>query len=130
MLVLDASVVIPACGSPRGFDFFGAEQLCAPPLMWSEARSAVHEALWRGQVTRAFAIKTVQALESAPVSPRSFRKLGRRAWEYSEQLGWAKTYDAEYLALAAHLGCRLVTMDGKLHKGAERLGFVIDPSEI
>ncbi len=130
MLVLDASVCIPASGSPDGFDVFEDEELFAPPLMWSEARSAIHEALWRRDVSRTHALRTVATLESSPIRARSYRKLGQTAWELSDELGWAKTYDAEYLALAVLLGCRFVTLDGRLRRGADRLGFVIDPREI
>jgi predicted nucleic acid-binding protein len=130
MLVVDASVAIPACGSPDGFDFFGDNELLAPPLMWSEARSTIHEALWRGDVSRTYALRTAARLESSPIRARSPRRLGYMAWELSDELGWAKTYDAEYLALAMHLGCRFVTLDGRLRRGADRLGFMVDPSEI
>jgi len=37
--------------------------------------------------------------------------------------------DAEYCALASVLDCRLVTLDGRLRRGADRLGFVVTPSE-
>ena len=45
-------------------------------------------------------------------------------------MGWAKTYDAEYLALAELLDCRFVTLDARLHRGAARLGFVLSPTEL
>lgn len=45
-------------------------------------------------------------------------------------MGWAKTFDAEYLALAMLLDCRFVTLDAGLRKSADRLGFVIGPSEL
>ena len=130
MLVLDASVAIPASGSPDGFGVFGDDELFAPPLMWSEARSTIHEALWRGEVSRTYALRTVATLESGPIRARSHRKLGQVAWKLSDELGWAKTYDAEYMALAVHLDCRFVTLDARLRRGADRLGFVIDPREI
>jgi predicted nucleic acid-binding protein len=130
MLVLDASVAIPACGSPDGFDVFGDEDLFAPPLMWSEARSTIHEALWRREVSRTFASRTVNRLENSPLRARSPRRLGQTAWELADELGWAKTYDVEYLALAVHLDCRFVTLDGRLRRGADRLGFVIEPIEL
>ena len=45
-------------------------------------------------------------------------------------LGWAKTYDAEYLALAALNGCRVVTVDGRLRRAADRLDLVVLPSAL
>jgi predicted nucleic acid-binding protein len=48
----------------------------------------------------------------------------------AEEFGWAKTYDAEYVALAKIEGCRLVTLDGRLRRGADRLGFVVTPAEL
>jgi predicted nucleic acid-binding protein len=45
-------------------------------------------------------------------------------------MGWAKTYDAEYLALARLLGCRVVTLDLRLRRGADRLGLVVTPGEL
>lgn len=41
--------------------------------------------------------------------PRRFRRLGITAWQLADELGWAKTCDAEYLALGQLLDCRLVT---------------------
>jgi hypothetical protein len=38
--------------------------------------------------------------------------------------------DAEYLALAHLLDCRLVTLDARLRRGAARLGFVVTPLEL
>jgi predicted nucleic acid-binding protein len=40
--------------------------------------------------------------------------LQRRAWELADQLGWASTYDAEYLALTQLQAVAFVTMDAKL----------------
>jgi hypothetical protein len=47
-----------------------------------------------------------------------------------DELGWAKTYDANYVALARILDCRLVTLDARLRRGTARLGFVIGPTEL
>lgn len=48
----------------------------------------------------------------------------------ASELGWAKTYDAEYLALARLLDTRVVTLDLRLRRGAERLGLVVTPDEL
>jgi predicted nucleic acid-binding protein len=45
-------------------------------------------------------------------------------------MGWAKTYDAEYVALARLLGARVVTLDARLRRGADRLGLVVLPEEL
>ncbi len=130
MLVLDASVVIRACDATGGFDLLGDTALVAPALMWSEVRSALHEAAWRGEVSSARAEKMLRALEDGPVQLCAHESLGYEAWRVADELGMAKTYDAEYVALARLLDCRLVTLDGRLRRGAERLGFVVGPSEL
>jgi predicted nucleic acid-binding protein len=65
-----------------------------------------------------------------PVARNDPAELGREAWRIAVELGWGRTYDAEYVALAQILGCRLVTLDARLRRGADRLGFVITPTEL
>ncbi len=38
----------------------------------------------------------------------------------SYPVGWAKSYDAEYVALARLLACPLLTADARLRRGAAR----------
>lgn len=40
--------------------------------------------------------------------------LRRRAWEVADQLGWASTYDAEYVALTQLQADAFVTTDAEL----------------
>ncbi len=129
MLVIDASVALPASGSPTGFDIF-REELIAPPLLWSEVRSVLHEAVWRRDVSEEQALRSLEAFEHSDVRERSHRRLGEAAWRIADDLGFAKTYDAEYLALAELVGCRFVTLDRRLRRGAHRLGYVVSPDEI
>jgi hypothetical protein len=56
--------------------------------------------------------------------------LAGEAWSVADELGWAKTYDANYVALARLLRCRLVTLDARLRRGAARHGFVVGPTEL
>lgn len=130
MLVIDATVALSACAVEDGFEEFAGEELIAPPLMWSESRSALHELRWRREVDGADAEITRRRLESAPIARRSPARLGEESWRIADQLGWAKTYDAEYLALGVLAGARVVTLDARLRRGAARLGIVIGPDEL
>jgi predicted nucleic acid-binding protein len=129
MLVIDASVALSAAGSPDGFDFF-RDELLGPPLLWSEFRSVLREAVWRKDVPQELARRSLEAFARSGVRERRHRRLGETAWSIADSLGFAKTYDAEYLALAELLGCRFVTLDRRLRRAADRLGYVIAPAEL
>jgi len=130
VLVVDASTALAACGGPGGFDLFGDHELVAPHLLWSESRSALHEAMWRREISREQALATLAALERAPIGARGHPELGQAAWRLADEMGLAKTYDAEYVALARLLGCRLVTLDSRLRSASARLGIVVSPAEL
>jgi predicted nucleic acid-binding protein len=130
MLVVDATVALSASGIADGFEEFAGQELVAPSLMWSEARSVLHELVWRGDVSADDADLTRMRLERCPVARRAHRRLGEEAWRLADELGWAKTYDAEYVALGVLLKCRVVTLDARLRRGAERLGIVVAPHEL
>jgi predicted nucleic acid-binding protein len=127
---MDSSFVVRVCAGPVGFEAFGREELVAPAIMWSEFRSAVHESLWRGEIGAPDAERIRSNLRASPIRERRHRRLDEEAWQIAEEMGWAKTYDAEYVALARLLRCRLVTSDERLRRGADRLGFVITPAEL
>jgi hypothetical protein len=78
MLVVDASVVLRACGIARGFEEFRGEELVGPPLMWSEARSVLHELRWRRAVTPENALRTRSRLEGCPVAGAAPLGWGKR----------------------------------------------------
>jgi predicted nucleic acid-binding protein len=130
MLVVDASVAVAASFGAAGFAGISDPDLFAPGLMWSEARSVLHEMQWRGELSAEGAKAARQHLERAPVRRRQPAELGRRAWKVADDLGWARTYDAEYVALALILGCPLVTVDARLRKGAARLVTTVAPTEL
>jgi predicted nucleic acid-binding protein len=128
VLVLDASVVVPDCATGRGFDYLGDRELLAPGLMWAEARCSLHQAAWRGEIAERTALEAHGRLLQTAI--RKVDPQGSDVWRIADELGWAKTYDAEYIALASSLGCRLVTLDARLRRGADRLGFVVGPGEL
>jgi predicted nucleic acid-binding protein len=130
VLVVDAAVVVTACLAEAGFQPLRREQLVAPHLMWSEALSVLHELLWRKEISRELAGSAVGRLAAADISPRRPKGLSEEAWRIADRLGWAKTYDAEYLALARLLRCRLLTTDARLKATGSRVVGVVGPSEL
>ncbi|HEU5106105.1 MAG TPA: type II toxin-antitoxin system VapC family toxin [Solirubrobacterales bacterium] len=130
MLVIDANVATAACGGEGGgFETLG-DELASAPLMWSEARAALHLKLHKGEIGREDAEIIHARLEGCPVARIDPPELGAEAWRIAEEFGWGRTYDAEYVALAQLLECRLVTLDARLRRGAERLGLVVTPAEL
>jgi predicted nucleic acid-binding protein len=128
-LVVDASVALPACLSEAGFALLPDAELVAPELMWSETRSTLHELIWRREVTPTDGEAALAALERCSVRRVRDRGLGVEAWRIAE-LGWAMTYDAEYVALARLLRCRVVTLDARLRREADRLDLVVTLDEL
>jgi len=129
-LVVDASIAVPACLSQAGFSVLPDDDLAAPALLWSETRSVLHELLLRREITADDGDAARRALDDAPLRKVDDGRLGAEAWRIADALGWAKTYDAEYVALAHLLGCRLVTLDTRLRRGADRLGLVVTIDEL
>lgn len=130
MLVVDAAVVITACLSETGLKLLGRDELVAPHLMWSEASSVLHELRWRREISSELGIIALDRLSAAEISPRRPKGLVKEAWRVADRLGWAKTYDAEYLALARLLKCRLVTTDAKLQAAGSNLVTVVGPADL
>ena len=119
-----------ACDGRDGFELLGDSDLLAPPLLWSEFNSSLHEASWRREIDEDRAQRMRSKLKRSAVRLRAPRGLHDESWRIADELGWAKTYDAEYVALARLLDCRLVTLDGRLRRGAGRLGFVVGPEDL
>lgn len=130
MLVVDAAIVVTACLSESGFEPLAGEELVAPHLMWSEASSVLHELLWRREISDDLAQTALQRLTDADVAPRRPKGLIEEAWGIADRLGWAKTYDSEYLALARLLRCRLITTDAKLKSAGSKVVGVIGPTDL
>ena len=130
MLVIDASVALSAALTREGFRHLAGNELVAPPLLWSEVLSTLREHAWRGDISREQAAMSLDAFLAAPIRRRAPRALAREAWWVAEELGWAKTYDAEYVALARLARCRLLTRDARLRRGADRVVDCIGPTEL
>jgi predicted nucleic acid-binding protein len=130
VLVVDAAIVITVCMSETGLKALAREELVAPHLMWSEASSVMHELRWRKEISGELAAIGLNRLAAADISPRRPKGLIEEAWRIADRLGWAKTYDAEYLALARLLRCRLLTTDAKLKASGSGVAKVIGPADL
>jgi predicted nucleic acid-binding protein len=129
VLVVDASVIVAACLGADGWAPFDGHDLVSPPLGLSESLSVLHEARWRGDLDPDAARAAAERLTDAPLAIRAVES-PLRAWDVADKLGWAKTYDAEYIVLALMLGCELVTLDERLRRVAARLVPIIGPTEV
>ena len=121
-LVVDANVVFELVSAPDAVAHLSGDELVAPPLLWPEVRSALHIARWRGLLADDEASIAREVLESNAFRERRPRQLGAEAWAIADSLGWSKTYDAEYLALASLLKIPIATFDQRVINAAERLG--------
>jgi predicted nucleic acid-binding protein len=125
-LVVDAGVALTASGSSAARRQLARFRLAAPPLLWSEVHSAAREAVWREEITPERAADLLKGFGQLGVRREQPAALYTTAVAIAEELGWAKTYDAEYLALARIRGGKVVTTDTRLLRGAARTGLVTD----
>lgn len=121
--VVDANVAFELVNAPEAAARLEGEESVAPPLLWPEVRSALHAARWRGLLTEEDASQALRSLQSRIFSERRHPRLGEEAWAIADSLGWSKTYDAEYLALARLLQTPIATFDQRVAGAAERLGI-------
>ncbi|HEY2073655.1 MAG TPA: type II toxin-antitoxin system VapC family toxin [Gaiellaceae bacterium] len=96
-------------------------KLLAPTLLRSQALSVLHEAVHRGDLPADEAREQLAAIAKMPIRLLGDAVLRRRAWEVATELGWAETYDAEYIALAQVQRSTLVALDARLRRSAEGL---------
>jgi predicted nucleic acid-binding protein len=96
-------------------------ELLAPTLLRSQTLSALHEAVHRGELADEEARDLLTRVGPPGLKIRLLGDavLRRVAWELADQLGWASTYDTEYLALTRLQADAFITLDRGLAKSAE-----------
>lgn len=110
--VVDAAAVLRLVAS--GAEVAAEHQLLAPTLLRSQVLSLSHEAVHRGEVTAAQARERLARVQELRIRLLGDGVLRQTAWKVADQLGWASTYDAEYVALTQLQGEYLVTLDASL----------------
>jgi predicted nucleic acid-binding protein len=115
--VVDASAVLHLVS--EGVEVPDEHELLAPTLLRSQTLSALHEAVQRGEIAADVARGRLARIGKMPIRLLGDAVLRRRAWDLAEQLGWASTYDAEYVALTQLQADALVTLDAELARSVE-----------
>jgi predicted nucleic acid-binding protein len=110
--VVDCGVVLRLAS--EGIDVGAEHELFAPTLLRSQTLSALHEAVHAGELTEDVAVERLARMQALPIRLLGDAVLRRNAWRLADQLGWASTYDAEYVALTKLQADALVTLDAEL----------------
>jgi predicted nucleic acid-binding protein len=115
--VVDASAVLHL--AEAGIRVSTDHELLAPTLLRSQALSALHEAVQRGEMPADVARDRLTRIARMPIRLLGDAVLRRRAWDVADRLGWASTYDAEYVALTLLQADAFVTRDAELARSVE-----------
>jgi len=115
--VVDCGVVLRLAGEE--VEVPAEHELLAPTLLRSQTLSALHEAVHGGEIAADVALATLTRIRAMPIRLLGDAVLRRRAWDLAEKLGWAETYDAEYVALTQLQADAFVTLDAKLARRVE-----------
>ena len=110
--VVDCGVVLHLAS--EGIEVPTEHELLAPTLLRSQTLSVLHEAVHNGELSADVARDRLRRIQAMPIRLLGDAVLRRRAWDLAEQLGWAETYDAEYIALTQLQADAFVTLDAKL----------------
>ncbi|HEY7589881.1 MAG TPA: type II toxin-antitoxin system VapC family toxin [Candidatus Limnocylindrales bacterium] len=114
--VVDAGTVIRLASEE--ITVAARHELLAPTLLRSQVLSMLHEAVHRGELEPDVARERLARINKMPIRLLGDAVLRRRAWEIADRLGWASTYDAEYIALTQLQADAFVTTDRQLARRA------------
>ena len=115
--VVDCGVVLHLVS--EGLEVRSEHELLAPTLLRSQTLSALHEAVHGGELPPDVALDRLARIWALPIRLLGDAVLRRRAWVVAEQLGWAETIDAEYVALTQLQADAFVTLDSELARRVE-----------
>jgi hypothetical protein len=108
----------------------GPEALLAPTLLRSQTLSLLHADARSGRREPAEARTLLAAVDRLPVRLLGDRVLRRNAWLVADQLGWAQTEAAEYVALTRLHGDALVSGEPHVYSGADALVRLVPVTDL
>jgi predicted nucleic acid-binding protein len=115
--VVDAGAVLHLASAE--VEVADAHELLAPTLLRSQTLSVLHEAVQRGEIPAEVARDHLTRIGRMSIRLLGDAVLRRRAWDLADRLGWASTYDAEYVALTQLQADAFVTLDAELARSVE-----------
>jgi len=126
--VVDSSAVLRLVSGPS--DVHEDHELLAPTLLRSQTLSALYEAVRRGELTTEDAHERLDRVRRLPIRLLGDAVLRRRAWDVAARLGWATTYDAEYVALTQLQADALITLNQEFAAAVKGLVTVAPYEEL
>jgi predicted nucleic acid-binding protein len=126
--VVDASAVLHLASA--AIEVSARHKLLAPTLLRSQTLSALHEAVQRGEIPADIARDRLTWIGRMPIRLLGDAVLRRRAWEVADQLGWASTYNAEYIALTQLQADAFVTQDAALARSVRGMVAIASIDEL
>jgi len=115
--VVDCGVVLQLAS--ERIEVPAEHELLAPTLLRSQTLSALHEAVQRGELPADVARDRLADIGRMRIRLLGDAVLRRNAWQVADRLGWASTYDAEYVALTRLQADAFVTQDADLARQVE-----------
>jgi predicted nucleic acid-binding protein len=115
--VVDAGAVLHLISEE--VEVSGEHELLAPTLLRSQTLSALHEAVQRGEIPAEVGRERLAQVGRMPIRLLGDAVLRRQAWKVADQLGWASTYHAEYIALTQLQADAFVTLDAELARNVQ-----------
>jgi predicted nucleic acid-binding protein len=126
--VIDAGVGLYLAA--EGVEVSPDHELLAPTLFRSQTLSLAHESVARGEIPAGVALGRIEQLWRIKIRLLGDAVLRRLAWRIADQLEWASTYDAEYIALTQLQGDAFVTLDPDLARRVEGIVAVATVNEL
>ena len=123
--VVDCGVVLRLAS--EGYEVPPEHELLAPTLLRSQTLSALHEAVQAGELEPADAEERLARIQNIKIRLLGDAVLRRVAWRVADELGWAQTYDAEYVALTRLQADAFVTLNEEL---ARRVDGIVPTATI